>query len=109
MRTLAEVYAGIEATSKLLVELQQARDHLLAERKAACLSAFDAGISRESICLAHDISYAALSSMLHKNKRTAKTRIVSGLSYMQRVHFGNLTKQGYTPKQARKIAEALAA
>ena len=37
MRTLAEVHAGIEATTKLLVELQEARDQLLEERKAACL------------------------------------------------------------------------
>ena len=107
MRTLAEVHAGIEATTKLLVELQEARDQLLEERKAACLRDFDAGVSREAICRTHDISYAALSSILHKNKRTAKSRIVSGLTLAQRRHFGVLTRKGYTPKQARVIAVAV--
>ena len=62
-----------------MVELQEARDQLLEERKAACLRDFDSGVSREAICRTHDISYAALSSILHKNKRTAKSRIVSAV------------------------------
>ena len=107
VRTLAEVHAGIEATTKLLVELQQARVKLIEDRDAACLSAFDSGVERRAICELHQITYPALSSLLHRNKRTRKSRIVSGLTLAQRRHFGVLTRKGYTPKQARVIAVAV--
>ena len=66
-----------------------------------------AGVSRDAICRTHAISYAALSSILHKNKRTAKSRIVSGLTLAQRRHFKALIARNFTPKQARMIAVAV--
>ena len=107
MRTLAEIDYGISAALKLIVSLQEARKKLIEERDAACLSAFDSGVERRAICELHQITYPALSSLLHKNKRTRKSRIVSGLTLAQRRHFGVLTRKGYTPKQARVIAVAV--
>lgn len=109
MQTLAELENGIAAANKLLVELQQARATVIAKREAACLRDFDNGIERRTICDLHGVTYPALSALLWRNKRTRKSRIVSGLTLPQRRHFGSLIRNGFTPKAARNIALSLTA
>ena len=84
MRTLAEVHAGIEATTAPGGVTGSAQSASGGTQGCVPARDFDSGVSREAICRMHDISYAALSSILHKNKRTAKSRIVNPVLHGRR-------------------------
>ena len=104
MQTLADLDAAITAAAELLASLQRDRLQFLAERKAAILRDFDKGVSRETLCKAHDIGYSALAGLLYKCGRTERYRRALDLKPAQRADYERLLRAGVGSHVARAIA-----
>lgn len=108
MQTLAQLNAGIDAAAALLNDLQAARLKLLADRKAAVLRDFDAGVSRETLCKLHEMTYPALAALLNKSGRTKRTRLAAQLKPERRADYNRLITQGVPATLALSIAQTVA-
>lgn len=109
MRTLADINADITATASKLTELEVELKAAYEARRTAVLQDFDAGMSRPDLCAKHAISYATLSNILFKGKRTERYRQALDLKPEARVAYNRLLRQGMRSRLARSIALQVAA
>lgn len=103
-RTLIEVETALAAAKGVIADLNAAKDALIEDRTKAILRDFDEGVSRATLCKIHGVTYAALSAILFKTKRTKRSQLARGLNSTQAADYIRLTRQGVSPLIARKIA-----
>jgi hypothetical protein len=108
MRALREIQADIAAAAEGLAALEKERDAARAMRQLGIVADFDAGLPRASIAAKWEVDYGYVAGVLHKAKRTEKTRRARDLTLAQRRHYEIALRGGASSALARRIAEAVA-
>lgn len=104
LRPLADIRADIAATARHLSDLQAERRRLREARSAGIIADFDAGLSRAAIAARWDVPYGHVAAILHKARRTERTRRAIGLDLPQRTDYDRLVRAGVRTRLARVIA-----
>ena len=108
MRRLRDIEDDIAATSVALAALENERARARAARRDGIVADFDAGLSRAAIAARWEVDYGYVAGVLHKARRTEKTRRARDLTPAQRRHYAIALHGGASSALARRIAEAVA-
>ncbi|MCW5736407.1 MAG: hypothetical protein KIS73_19925 [Enhydrobacter sp.] len=108
MRRLREIQDDIAAASATLATLENERARVRAARRDGIVADFDAGLSRAAIAAKWEVDYGHVAGVLHKARRTEKTRRARDLTPAQRQHYAIALRGGASSALARRIAEAVA-
>lgn len=108
MRPMREIQDDIAAASARLAALATERDQARAVRQLGIVADFDAGLSRAAIAAKWQVEYGYVAGVLHKARRTEKTRRARDLTPAQRRHYAIALRGGASSALARRIAEAVA-
>jgi hypothetical protein len=103
-RPLADIQADIAATTRHLADLEIERRRIRLVRRAGIVIDFDAGLSRAAIAAKWRVSYGHVAAILHKARRTERTRRAIGLELPQRADYDRLVRAGVRTRIARLIA-----
>jgi hypothetical protein len=104
VRPLADILADIAAAERHLAHLANERRLTRLTRRAAIVADFDAGISRAAIASKWGVPYGYVAAVLHKARRTERTRRAVGLDLAQRADYERLVRAGVRTRIARAIA-----
>ena len=108
MRRLREIQDDIAAACARLAALEKERAEARAVRQLGIVADFDAGLSRAVIAVKWEVDYGYVAGVLHKARRTEKTRRARDLTPAQRRHYAIALRGGASSALARRIAEAVA-
>jgi hypothetical protein len=103
-RLLPDIQAEIAAAAQHLAGLERERRRARIARRLGIVADFDAGMSRSAIAAKWAVDYGQVSAVLHKARRTERTRRAQGLSDSQRADYHRLLRQGVRSMIARAIA-----
>jgi hypothetical protein len=103
-RPLADIEADIAAAARHLAELAAERRRLHERRRAGIVADFDAGLARAAIAARWGIAYGLVAAILHRARRTERTRSARGLDPGQRADYQRLLRMGVRTRLARAIA-----
>jgi len=104
LRSLADIQADIAATAQHLSELETERRRIREVRSAGIVADFDAGLARAAIAAKWGVEYRLVAAVLHKARRTERSRRARGLDLAQRADYERLVRQGVRTRLARAIA-----
>lgn len=104
LRPLPAIQAEIAATALRLAALARERRRARIARRLGIVADFDAGMSRTAIAAKWGVDYGRVAAVLHKARRTERTRRAQGLSDSQRADYHRLLRQGVRSAIARAIA-----
>lgn len=104
VRPLADILADIAAAERHLADLANERRLTRVTRRAAIVADFDAGLSRAAIAAKWGVPYGYVAAILHKARRTERTRRAVGLDLAQRADYERLVRAGVRTRIARAIA-----
>jgi hypothetical protein len=108
VRRLREIQDAIAAAALTLAALEKERDEMRAARQLGIVADFDAGLARTAIAEKWDVDYGYVAGVLHKARRTEKTRRAKDLTLAQRRHYEIALRGGASSALARRIAESVA-
>ncbi|WP_428659113.1 hypothetical protein [Reyranella sp.] len=108
MRSLREIQNDIASLALALAALEKERDEARAVRQLGIVADFDAGLARTAIAEKWDVDYGYVAGVLHKARRTERTRRARDLTLAQRAHYEIALRGGASSALARRIAEAVA-
>lgn len=108
MRSLREIQHEIAAAAGWLAALEKEREEARLARQLGIVADFDAGLSRAAIAAKWGVDYGYVAGVLHKARRTERTRRAKDLTPAQRRHYEIALRSGASAVLARRIAEALA-
>ena len=103
-RPLADIQADIAATAAHLSDLEAERRRTRELRRAGIVVDFDAGLGRAAIARKWDVPYGYVAAILHKARRTERSRCALGLDLAQRADYQRLVRAGVRKRLARVIA-----
>jgi hypothetical protein len=103
-RPLADILADIAAAERLLADLADERRRIREVRGAGIIVDFDEGLSRAAIAAKWGVPYGHVAAILHKARRTERTRCAIGLDLPQRADYNRLVRAGVRKRLARVIA-----
>jgi hypothetical protein len=103
-RPLIDIQADIAAAARRLTELAAERRRLRERRSAGIVADFDAGLPRAAIAAKWGTAYGLVAAILHKARRTERTRLAQGLTRDQRADYQRLLRMGVRTQLARAIA-----
>jgi hypothetical protein len=103
-RPLATIQADIAATAAHLSDLEAERRRSREVRGAGIVTDFDAGLSRAAIAAKWDVPYGQVAAILHKARRTERTRRAVGLDLAQRADYERMVRAHVPTRLARVIA-----
>ncbi len=104
VRPLADIQTDIAATARHLADLEAERRRSRLLRRAGIVIDFDAGLSRAAIARKWDVPYGYVAAVLHKARRTERSRCAIGLDLPQRADYQRLVRAGVRKRLARVIA-----
>jgi hypothetical protein len=104
VRPLADIQADIAAAARYLSDLETERRRTRLVRSAGIVTDFDAGLSRAAIADKWGVPYGHVAAILHKARRTERTRRAVGLDTAQRADYDRLVRQRVPTRLARVIA-----
>jgi len=104
VRPLADILADIAAAERQLADLETERRLTRLMRRAGIVIDFDAGLSRTAIAAKWGVPYGHVAAILHKARRTERTRRAVGLDTAQRADYDRLVRQRVPTRLARVIA-----
>jgi len=104
VRPLADIQADIAAAARYLSDLETERRRTRLVRSAGIVTDFDAGLSRAAIADKWGVPYGHVAAILHKARRTERTRRAVGLDTAQRADYDRLVRQRVPTRLARAIA-----
>jgi len=104
VRPLADILADIAATARQLADLEVERRRTRLVRRAGIVGDFDAGLSRAAIADKWGVPYGHVAAILHKARRTERTRRAIGLERPQKADYDRLVRAGVGTRLARVIA-----
>lgn len=102
--SLADIQADIAAAARHLRDLAAERRRLRAARRAAIVADFDGGLARAAIAAKWGLPYGQVAAILHKARRTERSRCACGLDLAQRADYERLVRAGVRIRLARVIA-----
>ena len=108
MRSLREIQDDIAAAAVTLAALEKERGEARAARQLGIVADFDAGLGRAAIAEKWQVDYGYVAGVLHKARRTEKTRRAKDLTLAQRRHYEIALRGGASSALARRIAESVA-
>ena len=108
MRSLREIQHEIAAAAGRLAALEKEREEARLARQLGIVADLDAGLSRAAIAAKWGVDYGYVAGVLHKARRTERTRRAKDLTLAQRRHYEIALRSGASAVLARRIAEALA-
>ena len=103
-RPLADIQTDIAATARQLADLEVERRRTRLLRRAGIVVDFDAGLSRAAIAAKWEVPYGYVAAILHKARRTERSRCAIGLDLPQRADYHRLVRAGVRKRLARVIA-----
>jgi hypothetical protein len=103
-RPLPDIQADIAAALLRLGELEKERRRTRAARRAGVVADFDSGLARTAIAAKWGVPYGHVAAILHRARRTERTRRAQGLSDSQHADYQRLLRQGVRSLIARAIA-----
>ena len=104
LRPLADIQADIAATAAHLSDLEAERRRTREVRGAGIVADFDAGLGRAAIAAKWGVPYGQVAAVLHKARRTERTRRAAGLDLAQRADYERLVRARVPTRLARVIA-----
>ena len=104
VRPLADIQADIAAAARQLADLEAERRRTRRVRRAGIVRDFDAGLSRAAIADKWGVPYGHVAAILHKARRTERTRRAIGLERPQKADYDRLVRAGVRTRLARVIA-----
>lgn len=104
LRSLVDIQADIAAAARHLAELEAERRRTREVRSAGIVADFDAGLARAAIAAKWGVEYGVVAAILHKARRTERSRHAQGLDLAQRADYERLVRQGVRTRLARLIA-----
>lgn len=104
IRPLADIQTDIAATRRHLADLAAERRGIRLARCAGIVADFDAGLSRAAVARKWDVPYGYVAAVLHKARRTERSRCAIGLDLPQRADYQRLVRAGVRKRLARVIA-----
>lgn len=104
VRPLADILADIAAAERQLADLETERRLTRLMRRAGIVIDFDAGLSRAAIAAKWGVPYGHVAAILHKARRTERTRRAIGLELPQKADYDRLVRAGVRTRIARLIA-----
>jgi len=107
-RSPAELQAEIARAARQLGELEAERDRSRAQRRAAILADFDAGLGQTELAAKWEVAYGTIASMLNKAGRSQRARRRLALTATQRRHYDRLLEIGVRGALAQSIARVVA-
>lgn len=108
MRSLREIQHEIAAAADRLAALEKEREEARLARQLGIVADFDAGLSRPEIAAKWGVDYGYVAGVLHRARRTERTRRAKDLTPAQRRHYEIALRNGAPAALARRIAEAVA-
>lgn len=108
MRRLREIQDDIASMAAALAALEKERDAARVVLRLGIVADFDAGLARAAIAEKWGVDYGYVAGVLHKARRTEKTRRAKDLTVAQRRHYELALLGGASSALARRIAEAVA-
>jgi hypothetical protein len=108
VRPLPAIQADIAAAALRLADLESERARSREARRIAIVADFDGGMTRPDIAAKWGVDYGTVASVLHKARRTERTRRARGLTPEQRRHYDALVRQRIPTLLARTIARTVA-
>jgi len=107
MRSLREIQDDIAAAAVALAALEKERDAARTVRQRGIIADFDAGLARAAIAAKWGVDYGYVAGVLHRARRTEKTRRARDLTADQRRHYEIALRGGASSALARRIAESV--
>jgi transposase len=104
LRSLAVIQADIANTALRLGELEAERQRTRDLRRAGIVADFDSGLSRPAIAAKWGLAYGQVAAVLHKARRTERSRRARGLDLAQRADYERLVRLRVPTRLARVIA-----
>src|SRR6185437_10279260 len=104
VRPLTDIQADIAAAARHLSDLEAERRRTRLVRSAGIVTDFDAGLSRAAIADKWGVPYGHVAAILHKARRTERTRRAIGLELPQKADYDRMVRAGVHTRLARLIA-----
>jgi len=104
VRPLADILADTAAAERQLADLETERRLTRLMRRAGIVIDFDAGLSRTAIAAKWGVPYGHVAAILHKARRTERTRRAIGLELPQKADYDRMVRAGVHTRLARLIA-----
>lgn len=104
LRPLDDIQADIAAAARHLSDLAAERRRSREVRNAGIVADFDSGLGRAAIAAKWGVPYGRVAAILHKARRTERTRRAAGLDLAQRADYERLVRARVPTRLARVIA-----